>query len=83
MVRGQLDGLPVIMWNVDTLDWQHRDGNKLLEIVKQQTTDRSVILMHDIHLSTAKGLDGVMDYLQKEGYQFVTISELNEFTKQQ
>ncbi|HEY4566624.1 MAG TPA: polysaccharide deacetylase family protein [Savagea sp.] len=83
MVRGQLDGLPVIMWNVDTLDWQHRDGNKLLEIVKQQTTDRSIILMHDIHLSTAKGLDGVMDYLQKEGYQFVTISELNEFTEQQ
>ena len=32
--------------------------------------------MHDIHQSTADGLDAVLAYLQSEGYTFVTVSEL-------
>ncbi len=67
---------PVIMWDVDTLDWKHRNPAQLLDFVKKYTHDRSIVLMHDIHQSTADGLDQVMQFLQNEGYQFVTISEL-------
>jgi len=67
---------PVIMWDVDTLDWKHRSPAQLLDFVKKYTHDRSIILMHDIHQSTADGLDQVMQFLQNEGYQFVTVSEL-------
>ncbi len=74
-VRGQTD-LPIVLWDVDTLDWQHRDASKLLAYVKKQTKDGSIILMHDIHQSTADGLDAVLNYLQAEGYSFVTVSEL-------
>ena len=75
-IRAQT-ALPIILWSVDTLDWKHRDSTKLLQIVQQKTKDGGIILMHDIHQSTADGLDMVLAYLKQEGYSFVTISELN------
>ncbi len=74
-VRSQTN-LPVVLWDVDTLDWKYRDPNQLLAHVKGATKDGSIILMHDIHQSTADGLDAVLAYLQSEGYTFVTVSEL-------
>ncbi|MBO0586059.1 polysaccharide deacetylase family protein [Sporosarcina sp. E16_8] len=74
-VRSQTN-LPVVLWDVDTLDWKHRDPNQLLEHVKGATKDGSIVLMHDIHKSTADGLDAVLAYLQSEGYTFVKVSEL-------
>lgn len=75
-VRAQTD-LPVVLWDVDTLDWKHRDPTQLLTYVKNQTKDGSIILMHDIHQSTADGLNAVLAYLSEEGYTFVPVSELN------
>lgn len=74
-VRAQTS-LPVILWDVDTLDWKYRDADLLLTHVKNHVKNRSTILMHDIHASTAEGLDAVLAYLQEEGYSFVTVSEL-------
>lgn len=69
--------LPVVLWDVDTLDWKHRDATQLLASVKSSVHDGSTILMHDIHLSTAQGLESVLAYLTSEGYTFVTVSELD------
>jgi peptidoglycan/xylan/chitin deacetylase (PgdA/CDA1 family) len=74
-VRNQTN-LPVVLWDIDTLDWKHRNPDKLLAQVKGSTKDGSIILMHDIHQSTADGLDAVLAYLQSEGYTFVKVSEL-------
>lgn len=74
-VRAQTK-LPIILWDVDTLDWKYRDANKLLPIIKSDVKDGSNILMHDIHQSTADGLDSVLAFLKSEGYTFVTVSEL-------
>ena len=76
VVRAQTD-LPSILWDVDTLDWKHRNANQLLTYVKNNTREGSIILMHDIHQSTADGLDAVLAYLKSEGYTFVTVSELD------
>lgn len=75
-VRAQTS-LPVVLWDVDTLDWKYRNANHLLAHVKKHVKEGSTILMHDIHMSTAEGLDAVLAYLQDEGYSFVTVSELN------
>lgn len=72
-----LTEIPVVLWDVDTLDWKYRDPDKLLQIIQQKTKDGSTILMHDIHQSTADGLDSVLTYLENEGYTFVTVGELN------
>ncbi|MEV9639862.1 polysaccharide deacetylase family protein [Mammaliicoccus sciuri] len=74
-----ITNLPVVMWDVDTLDWKHHNPQKLLAIVKAHTRDGSIILMHDIHKATADGLESVMAYLQSQGYSFVTVSELENY----
>lgn len=69
-------GLPAIHWGVDTLDWQHRNPQAILQIVQSATYPGSIILMHDIHQPTADGLPAVMEYLAGQGYSFGTVSEL-------
>lgn len=76
-VKQQTD-LPIALWDVDTLDWKHRNGAELLPYVQNSVKDGSIILMHDIHPSTADGLDAVMAYLVENGYTFVTVSDLIE-----
>ncbi|MFJ7953207.1 polysaccharide deacetylase family protein [Lysinibacillus sp. NPDC096418] len=68
--------MPTILWSVDTLDWKHRNAAKILSYVKTSAKDGSIILMHDIHQSTANGLENVILYLQKQGYELVTVSEI-------
>jgi len=68
--------VPVVLWTIDTLDWKHRDAKQLLPNVKNNLHNNAIVLMHDIHQSTADGLDAVMAYLQGQGYEFVTVSEI-------
>ena len=68
-----------VNWTIDTLDWKHRDPNKLLPMVKQSLHNNAIVLMHDIHQSTADGLESVLQYLQNEGYEFVTVSEVLQY----
>ncbi|MEG0471253.1 MAG: polysaccharide deacetylase family protein [Solibacillus sp.] len=70
-----------VNWTIDTLDWKHRNANSLLPIVKQSMHNHAIILMHDIHQSTADGLESVIAYLQSEGYEFITVSEMLNFHK--
>lgn len=74
-VRSQTN-LPIVLWDVDTEDWKYRDSEMLLPTIKSAARNNSIVLMHDIHQSTANGLDAVLAYLQSEGYTFVTVSEL-------
>lgn len=76
-VTGLLN-VPNVLWSIDTLDWKHRDPKKTLQIVKTNAKKGSIILMHDIHQTTADSLDAILAYLSKEGYEFVTVSELME-----
>jgi len=68
--------IPSILWSIDTLDWKHHNPDKILAYVKASVKDGSIILMHDIHQTTANGLDNVLLYLQKQGYEFVTVSDI-------
>lgn len=71
--------LPVIMWTIDTLDWKYRNASNLLPMVKKSLHNNAIILMHDIHQSTADGLESVLKYLQEQGYEFVTVSEILQY----
>lgn len=67
---------PAILWDVDTLDWQSRDPQAILQKVQEQTSDGAIILMHDIHQTTIEGFRLSIDYLADQGYEFGTVSEL-------
>jgi len=65
-----------VNWTIDTLDWKHHDPAKLLPMIQKSLHNNAIVLMHDIHQSTADGLEPVLQYLQSEGYEFVTVSEV-------
>lgn len=67
---------PMVLWDVDTLDWQHRDGDRMREIALDGVRDGSVILFHDIHETTVEAVPELLDDLASQGYHFVTVSEL-------
>lgn len=66
----------IIMWSVDTYDWKSLNKKKILNEVKRQTNNHSIILTHDIHQPTADSLDDIIKYLKKSGFEFVTVTEL-------
>ena len=71
-------GTPMILWSVDTLDWQNKDPSAILAVTKEQIHDGAIILMHDIYDTTVDAVPIVIDELRKEGYDFVTVPELAE-----
>ncbi len=69
-------GRPNIFWSVDTLDWKHRNTSRLIRVVKKQAKDGAVVLMHDIHPTTAAAVDRICKNLKKKGFESVTVTEL-------
>lgn len=65
-----------LIWDVDTLDWKHRDPNAVLSQVQQQTKPGSVILMHDIHPTSIQAVPEIIKYLRSQGFTMVTVPEL-------
>ncbi|MFC7679136.1 polysaccharide deacetylase family protein [Paenibacillus sp. GCM10028914] len=73
---------PIILWSVDSLDWKSKNAQAVNKEVMKNVRPGSIILMHDIHSSTADALPQLLESLKKQGYQFVTVSQLlslNEF----
>ena len=69
--------LPIYLWSVDTLDWKSRNANSIVnEVKKCSDLDGKVILMHSIYSSTAEATAILVPYLQEQGYELVTVSEL-------
>lgn len=69
-------GAPLIMWSVDTRDWADRSASVVASRVIAQARPGSIVLMHDIHKTTAAAAPRIIDTLAKKGYKFVTVSEL-------
>lgn len=70
--------LPMIQWDVDTLDWETKDPDKTVENILDSIKPGSIVLMHDIYGQTAEAVEKVIPKLMEEGYQLVTVSELFE-----
>ena len=69
-------GCPHILWSVDTLDWKYRNTGRLISYVNSNARDGAIVLMHDIHMSTANAVDSICKNLKKKGYEMVTVTEL-------
>ena len=65
-----------IQWSLDTYDWRGRSPAKVLSSVKNKIDDGDIILCHDIKENTAESTRRIADYLQEEGYIFLTVDEL-------
>lgn len=69
-------GLPQILWEVDPLDWRDRNTPTVERRVIGEAKPGDIVLMHDIHPTSVSAVPTILDKLSKEGYTFVTVSEL-------
>ncbi|MBR6756137.1 MAG: polysaccharide deacetylase family protein [Peptococcaceae bacterium] len=67
---------PLILWSVDPKDWQNRDKDYLVEYMMLNAHDGDIVLLHDIHETTALAAQEFIPKLVEKGYQLVTVSEL-------
>lgn len=70
---------PMIKWNVDTEDWKSRNAQAVKTEIVKNIKDGDIVLMHEIYESTYEGLALALEELSRQGYQFVTVSELMRY----
>ncbi len=70
------EGYYVIQWDVDSLDWKELGVQPMVDRIKKNVREGSIILFHNNARYTAQALPIILDYLLDEGYKIVPISQL-------
>lgn len=75
------DKLTVVMWSwyQDTRDWRKPGADKIVAQVLGNVHNGDIILFHDLQgdcSQTVEALKRILPELQKQGYQFLTVSDL-------
>lgn len=65
-----------VLWNVDPLDWQTDNASRVANAVISKVSDSDIILLHDYYDSSVKAAVMVVDELQQQGYEFVTVDKI-------
>ncbi len=68
--------LPLIEWDVDTKDWTGKSSAAVLNVVKKEVKEGSIILMHDIKDHTPESGRLAAEWLYNNGYMCVTVEDL-------
>lgn len=76
------EGYPwTIMWDIDTLDWQHPPASVIVERVLSRVQPGSIVLMHMGGNNTATAVDQMLPQLEQRGYMMVTVGEILGLTR--
>ena len=70
---------PIIMWNIDTLDWKTRNADLTVQSVLSKVKDGDIVLMHELYTQSGDAACTLIPALTGMGYQLVTVSELAQF----
>ncbi|PRZ08850.1 peptidoglycan/xylan/chitin deacetylase (PgdA/CDA1 family) [Isoptericola sp. CG 20/1183] len=65
-------GLDVVLWSLDTRDWESRDAREIRRRVRAEVEPGSNILLHDIHATSVDAVPKIIADLRKENYVLVT-----------
>ena len=71
-------GYQTIIWSLDTHDWQGRAVGEIVSGVLSGVQGGDILLFHDYTLkeNTITALEQLIPKLLKDGYEFVTVSDL-------
>ncbi|MED1519253.1 polysaccharide deacetylase family protein [Bacillus safensis] len=75
-------GMKVTLWDVDPEDWKIRNSQQITNRVLSHAADGRTVLMHDIYESSAQAAVKIIHELTKQGYQLVTVSELEQLKEE-
>ena len=67
--------LTPVLWDIDSRDWALRDSSAIIEKVKDEYKDDTIILFHEIYQETVDSMKVLIPYFIEQGYQLVTFSE--------
>jgi peptidoglycan/xylan/chitin deacetylase (PgdA/CDA1 family) len=70
-------GYKVIMWSIDTIDWNTRDYNKILQRLENKHHNGAIVLMHPTKV-TVEALPQMIKNLEGHGYEITTVSDVIE-----
>lgn len=73
--ESELTMIPVL-WTIDPMDWCSSDVEGIVQKVTRKAEENAVILMHDEYKSSVTAALQIVDILQKQGYEFVTVDEI-------
>ena len=65
-----------VKWDIDPLDWCTKSTGEIVRKVVTRAEENGIILLHDCYGTSVEAGLQIIDALQKEGYQFVTVDEL-------
>mgnify|MGYP001056781603 CR=1 FL=1 len=65
-----------VLWDVDPLDWCCGSSSTVIEKVVKAVEEDDIILLHDASESSVEAALGIIDALEKQGYEFVTVDEV-------
>ena len=68
----------IVLWStIDARDWENPQPQQIANTIIQKVQNGDIILLHDYATNnTVKALDILIPELKKQGYDFVTVSEL-------
>ena len=65
-----------VLWSIDPLDWTTKNANTVVQRVLDKAEENSIILLHDYYSSSVEAALRIVDALQEQGYDFVTVDKL-------
>lgn len=71
----RLNLIPV-MWSIDTKDWTTQNVDWIVRETVKHAEDHDIILMHDSYQSTVDAVKRIIEQLEAEGFEFVTVDEI-------
>lgn len=74
-IEKDLNLIPVL-WTVDSLDWKLLNIERIKRRVLKSVKDGAIILMHDYYETSVEAALEIVDALQEQGYEFVTVDEI-------
>lgn len=70
--------MEIALWTVDPKDWKNKSPEDISNDILKKVNDEDIVLLHDTHKRTVNALKLLIPKLREKGYQFVTLSELDE-----
>lgn len=76
--RGFADTLsrPVVMWSVESFDWERHTPEQIIEDVLDNATPGDIILMHELRERTLLALPTILEGLEAKGLRVVAVEDL-------
>lgn len=74
-LESELNMFP-ILWSVDPLDWCTADASCITQTVLKKVGENDIILMHDYYKTSVEAALAIVNELQQQGYEFVTVDKI-------